>query len=298
MDRNTIKWKGYIPALVTPFREDGSIDEDGFCKNVERGIGDGYGALIIAGCTGEWWSLEDDERKTLFKLAADTAQGRVPLIAGTVSTSMRSCIELSRYAHDLGMAAMMMPTPSALPNAREIVAYYQAIADAVEGPVVIYNYDHRYVINMLPSIVSELADIDKVVAIKESCGSFQQVLETMRLTQDRIAVIPGFTAYNGLAAAAMGADAIIGASDPVLGKEPAELWETARNGQIQRAREIQSRLTALVKGLNAAGTFVAALKEALTQLGWHGGKPRQPFLPLDGNGKHKVRETLTSLGIS
>lgn len=297
MDRNTIEWKGYIPALVTPFREDGRLDEEGFCENVERGIKDGYGGLIIGGCTGEWWSLEDDERKTLFRLAARTVRGRVPLIACTISGSVKSCVRLSRCAHEQGMAAMMIPTPNALPNPREIVAYYQTIADGVDGPIVLYNYDHRYVINLTPPIVDQLANIDKVVAIKESCSSFQQVLETMRLTQDRIAVIPGFAAYNGLTAAAMGADAIIGASDVVLGKEPAELWETVRGGQIKRAQEIQTRLTILVKGLNAVGTFVVALKEALNQLGRPGGKPRRPFLPLDTAGKQKVRETLVKLGI-
>ena len=161
----------------------------------------------------------------------------------------------------------------------------------------LYNFAERYGVDMVPMLVDELADIPNIVAIKESCTSFHQQLETMRLAGDRLAIMAGWPGLRGLPSLVMGADGMIGSIEAqVLGPAPRDMWDAYHAGDIERAREIQWRLTALHYQVTlAVGSAPAQLKAAMNLLGRPGGYPRKPILPLTPEQVTIVRDALDRL---
>lgn len=298
MDRNDVDWKGYMIAAITPFNEDGSIDESAFRQSLENEIRSGVNGLVVAGNTGESWALDEAEKRYLYELAVKQVEGRVPVLAGTDAMRVNETIALARHAAELAMdGIMVLPPPCCVPKPPEIVAFYKAISEATSIPILLHNDPSRVVVNISPETVRELAEIDNVVAIKEGCPDVMQELETLRLAHDRIRVMCGWPFRRALWSFAMGADGCVGGADVVLAGEAYQLWNLVQTGQLEKAKQVQARLQTLGRGLAAAGTFHAAVKEALRLLGRPGGHVRRPLLPLDANGKRKVKETLSELGL-
>lgn len=296
MNRDDVTWKGYMLAAITPFNADGSIDESAFRQSLENEIRSGVQGLVVAGNTGESWALDDAEKRLLYELGAKQVAGRVPILAGTDAMRPSETIALARYAADLGMdGIMVLPPPCSVPRPHEIVAFYEAISSAAPIPILLHNDPSRVVVNMSPELVSRLADIDHVVAIKEGCPDPMQELETIRLTHDRIRVMCGWPPRRALSAFAMGADGCVGGADVVLGGEAYAMWDLVQQGQVAKARRVQERLHALTRAFPAAGGFHAVLKEALRRLDRPAGHVRPPLLPLDEAGKGKVNDMLVDL---
>ena len=168
MDKRSVNWSGVIPALVTPFDAKGAIDERGFVENIEICLGNGVAALVPSGCTGEFWALTAAERVRLFQLTVQAARGRVPVIASTGAVTTQEVIALSTAAQEAGCnGIMVLPPYFVRPTADDLVAHYSAISDAVKLPMMLYNIPNTG--NPLtPELVARLAEIDTVVAIKES----------------------------------------------------------------------------------------------------------------------------------
>src|SRR5919197_4679692 len=132
---------GVLPALITPFTEDGSaIDTQALAANVERLIGAGVGGLVPGGSTGEFTTLTHAQRRRLTEVTVASAAGRVPVVAGTGALSTRETVELSVHAEQAGAAAVMIVPPFYdAPSWRELVAHYQAVAGAITIPIMYYN---------------------------------------------------------------------------------------------------------------------------------------------------------------
>src|ERR687884_890218 len=132
---------GVLPALVTPFTDDGeAIDTGALAALVERLVGAGVGGLVPGGSTGEFTTLTNAERRQLVEVTVEAAGGRVPVVAGTGALSTRETVELSRHAERAGAAAVMVVPPfyDAL-SWRELLAHYTAVADAIDIPIMYYN---------------------------------------------------------------------------------------------------------------------------------------------------------------
>lgn len=300
MDRRDIKWTGTMTALVTPFTRDGQVDEDAFRRNIELLIQDGVHGVVVTGHTGEFWSLTPDEWKGLFRTAMDQVRGRVTVIGGTTAIATRQVIELSAHARELGMDGVMFTPPYyVLPTPADTLAHYQAVSDAVDIPILIYNIPHVTGIDLPPDLLLRLSEIEHVVAVKESSHDFMPLIETMKAVGDRLCVFAGYSALRGLPAIAMGVDGFISVADTqVMGREGVELYTLSREGKIEEARAIQYRCVRLIEALNRSqGTFPAPLKAAMNLVGRPGGYPHDPVRPLTSAQEERLSAALRELNL-
>ena len=160
MDKTSVDWHGPVPALVTPFDAAGNIDEAAFRRNVDLCIGYGMTGFVVNGCTGEFWAQTKEERKRVVEICVDATGGRVPVIAGTGGIRTEDVIELSEHAKAVGCDGIMILPPFFVrPCEDDIVAHYEAVSDAVEMPILLYNIPANAVNALTPELVSRLADV-------------------------------------------------------------------------------------------------------------------------------------------
>ena len=298
MDKNSVDWSGAIPALVTPFGADGAIDERGFVENIEICLGHGVGALVPSGCTGEFWALTAEERVRLFRLTVDAARGRVPVIASTGAVTTQEVIALSEAAAEAGCdGIMVLPPYFVRPTTDDIIAHYRAISDAVKLPMMLYNIPNTG--NPLgPELVARLAEIDTIVAIKESSLDYVNLYRTMRLVGDRLHVFCGPATLYGVPALLMGAPGIIDTIPNYWGAGAVEMFRAASSGNLARARELQAEALALKDLLNAKGrNQYAAIKALMNILGLPGGRPRLPLRPLSPAQVEELAADAAAIGL-
>ncbi len=301
MDRTSVAWEGYFIAMVTPFTRAGDLDERAFQAVVELAIENKVDGVVAAGCTGEWWTLSDAERGRVFQLAVQQARGRVPVIAGTAAIATSRAISLTRMAKDAGCSgALLTAPPYALPREREIVHYFQSLSDAVKLPVMLYNNPNRVRRVLTPELVSRLADIDTVVAIKDSSGDLEMQERTLDACTDRIRYFMGGTT----GAERLVKKGCLGFVDSwvaqLLGSEGSDFYRALKAGDTARARDLVPDAKAkAVHGMlwDEAGMFPASLKEAMNLLGRPGGYPREPLLPLADDERDVLRARLQQLNI-
>jgi len=299
MTKEPREWKGCFAAIVTPFKKNGELDREAFCKNIELLINEGISGIIVSGCTGESWALLDGEKREIFKLAVNQAKDRIIVIGGTGEITTEKTIKISNYAKEAGMdGVMILPPARLLPTPREIIAHYQGVSDAVDMPILLYNIPKRQKVDLFPELVSKLADIKNVVAIKESSNDYMRVLEDIRLTGDRIRVFTGHSALRGVPSVLMGAVGWVSSVETqIMGKEAIDMFNLVEEGEIEKAREIQYRCIALDQGLGGgkAGPFPAYLKYAMNLVNRPGGYPRKPRLPLTQQQEQHVQAVLQEL---
>jgi 4-hydroxy-tetrahydrodipicolinate synthase len=294
------KWRGYLAAIVTPFNQDGSIDAAAFRENIRNLLADRVHGIVVSGTTGEYWALADDERKQLFEMAAEEASGQITVIGGTTASRAERVIDMSSHAAAVGLDGVMIaPPPGCRPNARELEHFFETIDRGVDIDVMLYNSPETYGADITPTLVSKLADLDHIAAIKESCASIYQQNETLRLAGDRIAVLGGWPGLRGLQSWAMGCVGAVGSIEAqVLGSLAREMWDCAEAGEMDRAREIQTNFIQLHHTVTAsAGTAPAQLKQAMNLISRPGGYPRLPILPLSAEETERVSSALVDLGL-
>ena len=297
MNNDRVEWKGSIIAAVTPFMADGTLDERTFCDNLSLLTSEGAHGFVVSGCTGESWAMTAAERARLFKLAVDTVKGRVPIIAGTGTISTQAVIDLSLEAKRAGAdGVMVLPPYYCMVGRREIVEHYRAISQAIQHPILVYNVPRRTGFNLTPDVLEELAEIEWVVAVKESSNDFIQTEATIRRLRGRIRVLTGHSAERGVPAVLMGADGYVSSTESqVIGREAIAMYDLAVRGDVAKAQEQQMRALALEELLKPIGTFPANLKTAMNLLGRPGGQPRKPLLPLTPSQVVQVQEVIETL---
>jgi 4-hydroxy-tetrahydrodipicolinate synthase len=298
MDRTSVNWQGNLCAVVTPFNRDGSIDRTAFVRNIEILVEEGVDGVVVAGCTGEFWSLSDEERIELFELARGATSKVVIGNASAIRTT--HSIAFAKAAKARGLDGIMLTPPYyARPNGQEILHHYQQVSAAVETPILLYNIPSRQAVAPSVALINQLADVDNVVAIKQSVADFHTVIETIETVQDRILVLPGHSVDRGLPVLVMGADGYVSSVEPqAMGAEAASLYRLAVEGNLSEALRVQRRCIALDKAIHGdVGTFPASLKAAMNLRGRPGGYPREPFLPLTPTQEHTLATLLHELGL-
>ncbi|MGH9350398.1 MAG: dihydrodipicolinate synthase family protein [Vicinamibacterales bacterium] len=293
-----LQLKGVIPALTTPFTDDRALDVPAFRRLVDHVIADGVHGILVAGCTGESWALEDDDRFELFRAAAEQAAGRVPVVVGCGAMLARHAIRKVKQAERAGCDAVMVQPPSyVMPGEHEVLDYYLQIVEASSLPIVLYNIPRRTGVNLSVTLVERLAEEPKVVALKESSKDFLLLSEMVRRVGDRIGVFAGYVSVLGLGALAIGAVGYMDSSTAVLGSRSVEFYRAATSGDLVTARRIQNQMARLNAGFFGIGTFPAAVKAALDLLGRPGGWTRDPIRPLTSEERHRVRAVLEEVGL-
>ena len=285
MNRNSVDWAGPIPALTTPFRADHSIDDEGYSANIARLYDAGATGMVTAGCTGEFWSLSLKERAHLARLTVKASGGRGPSIVGTGSIREGEVIEQIHAAKEAGAdGALVLPPYFAHLTEAEMIAHFEAINDASVLPIVLYNIPGNAGNAITPQLADRLADLDKVVAIKESSGNWGNFHATLIAVKDRIRVFCGPSSAFGVPATLAGADGLIDCFPNVWAPGCLDLWHTVRAGRTDEAWSLQRTGIALTELFTSDGrTLYPATKAAMNHLGLPGGGAmRPPLRDLEG----------------
>ena len=173
----TVEIKGIIPPLLTPMNSDESVNVAELRNQVNRMIDGGAHALFCFGTNGEGYILNGEEKKLVLTTVIDECNGRVPVYAGTGCISTRETIEQSKMAMQAGANVISLITPSfALASQHELIAHYEAVAKAVDLPIVLYNIPARTGNTLQPATVEKLAQIENIVGAKDSSGNFSNIL--------------------------------------------------------------------------------------------------------------------------
>jgi len=277
---------GVFPALVTPFDRDEGVDEDAF-RGLIRHIIDHVDGLVPCGTTGEFPYLSVEEQKRLVKIAVEEARGK-PVIAGTGAPSTRQAIELARNAREAGASACLVVTPYYLhPSDKGIYQHFYELAKAVDIPIVMYNIPQTVGAYLPRTVIEDLADIDNIVALKDSSGNLTYTMEVLEMVQGRIDVFVGHDEVV-LPALAGGCSGMILASANVFPEVWQRVFRAVREGDLATAREWQMRVQKLARIFCRHGGGVA-VKAALNMMGIKVGRPRRPLKPTGGALIHETR---------
>lgn len=293
------KWRGAFAAIVTPFTQDGEIDEAAFRSNLEMTVSEGAHGAMVGGQYGEGHSMSPEERIRLFNMAAETVRGRITLVAATGDISTQSTIALTRGAKEAGVDGVMIEPPIFLqPRREEIVSHFRRIADAVDIQIKLCNTPARVGVDLTSDIVSDLLEIPNVVAIKHSGADFQRVIELIERFGDRLAVFIGPARLFGWNGVLMGAAGFLDGLMQVVGAKPVQLYDAAIARDVDAGVRLQRELYHLGEAIySKLGTSPTVTKEAMRMLNRPGGWPRPPLQPLNPASRQALRENLTRLGL-
>jgi 4-hydroxy-tetrahydrodipicolinate synthase len=271
---------GMLPALITPFTEDGSaIDTGALAAIVDRLIAAGVGGLVPGGSTGEFTTLTHAERRHLVEATVEAADGRVPVVAGTGALSTRETVELSVHAQRAGAAAVMIVPPfyEAL-SWRELLAHYTGVADAVDVPIMYYNLPSASGVKLDAAQFGELQRIAGVSCLKDTGGD--AVAATELIQTDGPTLLNGWDTLT-FAALAAGVRAVVWGTASILPAQCVELHRLLIDDiDLPAARQLWARLWPLCRFLEAQ-SYSAAVKTACGLVGDTTGPVRAPLLPLD-----------------
>jgi 4-hydroxy-tetrahydrodipicolinate synthase len=282
-----------LTAIVTPFREDGSVDVDGFQRLARHLVENGSDGIVVAGTTGESPTLSDDERLELFRAAVEAVGSDATVVAGTGTYSTAHSVHLSEQADEVGVDALLVVTPYySKPPQRGIVAHFEAIARASDKPIVVYNIPARSVVNIEPETISRLAEIDTVTAVKQA---------NENLDEARHIVATGLDLYAGddnliQPFLELGAIGGICVHTHIVGPQVAAQVQAMLAGDTDRAREIDRSLAPAYDLLKVASNPIA-IKAALNLLGHEVGGHRLPLVPATEEELVDVRGYLDRLGL-
>ncbi len=283
-------FEGVFTALVTPF-SNGSVDYDTFEKLVTRQIEQGIHGLVPLGSTGEAATLTMAEREEILKITVRLADGKLPVIAGVGTNNTATTIENTRQAKDLGAdAAMLMAPPYSKPSQEGIFAHFEAVAKAVDIPLVAYNVPGRTVANILPATVKRLSDAGLIVALKEASGDLMQVSEIMRTVGDKISVLSGddFFLYSYMG---LGVKGLISVCSNLLPRRTAEVYERFIAKDWKASREIQFELFPVMQALFIE-TNPTPVKAALSMLDLCKPEMRLPLVEMAEENLEALRDVL------
>ena len=291
-------FRGSMPALVTPFTEDGAaVDEDALLRLVDWQIEEGTHGLVPVGTTGESPTLTHDEHMRVVELVVKRADGRVPVIAGAGSNNTREAIDLARHAESVGADAVLVVTPYYnKPSQRGLALHFTAVAEATALPIIIYNIPGRSIIDMTPATMGELAKSrNNIVGVKDATGKLE------RVSEQRAACGPGFIQLSGEDATALGFNAhggigCISVTANVAPKLCAGFQETMLRGDYAAALDLQDRLLPLHRAMFMEPSPGAA-KYALSRLGRCTNSLRSPLTTISGEVERAVDDAMRHAGL-
>ena len=288
-------FRGSITALITPFR-DGAVDEDAFRRLVERQIAGGTHGLVPVGTTGETVTLTEDEHKRVVALCVEVAQGRVPVIAGAGSNSTAKAIDLVRHAKTVGADAALVVLPYYnRPSQDGIYRHFEAINDAVQMPVILYDVPGRTGVTVNVETMVQIAQMPNIVGIKDATG------DLAKMTLMRQAIGEDFAWLSGddptaLGYAAHGGGGCISVSSNVAPEACAAFWNALLGGDFPGALYWQERLIRLHKALFLDNS-PAPTKFALAQLGLCSEEVRLPLARCAEGARPAVLEAMREAGV-
>ncbi|WP_037183315.1 dihydrodipicolinate synthase family protein [Rhodococcoides fascians] len=289
MNRDDVAWSGYWPASPTPFTESGAVDADGLRDLMNLYADVAVDGVLVNGSTGEWFSQTDDERRQVAEIAIDAVAGRFPVVIGVSAYTTRESSELAAHAASAGADGVLStPPPYVHTSGEETFRFYEKVSTATELPFMAYNWPRGVAVDMaaVPGLFSRLADLDNVVAIKDSTGDWLRMLDTVEAVSDRVRVFGSFLHRRGLATLLeLGGDGNIdggGVGAPFavpFYRAVAEGDADSARGWVDKYRAFSgSLINGDYSGIHASP--IPQLKAVMNLLGQPGGYVRDPLLPV------------------
>jgi 4-hydroxy-tetrahydrodipicolinate synthase len=289
--------KGIVAAMVTPFHDDESVDEDGLRAVTRYLIEQGIHGLFPGGSQGEFFSLNFDERCRVLEVTLDEAQDRAFVVAHVGAITTREAVALARHAEAAGADAAAAMTPFFLkPSQDELYQYFADLASSVSIPILAYNNPGRTGVDLPPATVARIArDVPNFVGIKDSSGDLSQLAEYIRLCPETFRAFIGRDSliYGALMYGAAGAVAATANVVPALA---VAIYDAVMAGDFDRAKALQRRL-APVRMAFGLGTFPIVVKEAMGMIGLPVGPARAPVGPMSAEARERLREALKLAGV-
>ncbi len=288
----------HIP-LVTPFKDDFSLDIDGLRRLINTLIEEEkVDGLVPCGTTGESPTLDHEEHNKVIEITVKEARGRVPVIAGTGSNSTQEAIKMTKHAEDVGADATLQVGPYYnKPTMDGMLAHFEAIAKNTKLPILIYNIPGRTGKNIDPQTLITLSEIDNIIGLKDACGDITQTMDVIAGTKRKgktFYVLSGEDALT-YSLMALGGDGVICAVGNVIGREYTTMCRLMKEGKRVEALEIHYQTLPLVKTLFIE-TNPVPVKEALQMMGLPAGPPRLPLVPMRPVNRERLRQELIALG--
>ncbi|MBY5986554.1 MULTISPECIES: dihydrodipicolinate synthase family protein [Roseovarius] len=286
-----MKLQGVMPALVTPFDQNGKIDFEAFETHLNNLRAAGVSGWVPCGSSGEYNFMSDAEREQVLTFVKDFANEGETLIAGTNAPHTAGVIENTRRAKEIGYDAVLLATPFyTKPTDAELETHFKAVLDAVDINIVLYSYPDKDGIELSYDLLDALADHPRIIGIKESSGSLQRAIGIATRYKDRIQLVSG---SDDIALDFMfwGAESWICGPANCMGKAVCDLDRTYRAGDLERAKK---QMTTLYNAMNIleSGKFVQKLKYGCELQGTPVGECRMPLGPLTDDEKKAFQEAM------
>jgi len=296
----TTSWAGCHIPIITPFKDDLSVDEAGLRKLVNYYIEEvECDGLVPCGTTGESPTLDHHEHARVIEIVVEETKGRVPVIAGTGSNSTKEAIEMTKHAEGIGASASLQVCPYYnRPTQDGLLKHFETIAMSTKLPLFIYNIPSRSARLIEAKTMIALSQIDNIIGMKDACGDMMITMDIIRATrvnQKKFYVLCGEDALT-FPMLALGGDGGILSVAHVIGKEYRKMINLYRSGKIDEAREIHFQTLPVVQALFIE-TNPVPVKEALTMMGLPAGKLRLPLVPLRPENREVLHNTLLQFGI-
>ena len=289
-------FKGVYTAIITPFNEDGSVDEKSLKNLVEFQIENGISGLVPCGTTGESPTLSHEEHNHVVDLVVKFAAGRVPVIAGTGSNSTKEAIAMTRHAKESGADASLQVAPYYnKPTQEGFYRHFTAIADAVDIPLIIYNIPGRTGSNIETSTMIRLSAHKNIVAVKEASGSLPQMMDVISQKPEGFDVLSGDDNLT-LPLISAGGVGVISVASNIIPKEMSEFVALANEGNFEEARKLHYKLLPLFKAIFIE-TNPIPIKSALSMKGLCKEIYRLPLCEMKPENKEKLRKVLKENGV-
>jgi 4-hydroxy-tetrahydrodipicolinate synthase len=282
-----VNWKGVFPAVTTKLKDDGSLDHEAIKAGLNRLIDGGVGGVVMMGMVGESAQLTPEEKRTVIKLAVETVNGRVPVIAGLAETTTANAVQYAKDAEALGVQGLMVfPGLTYKSDARETIAFYRTVAQASKLAILLYNNPRGYGVDLTPDVVAQLLEEPTIEALKEESYDTTRVTDLISRFGDRLAVVCGVDDLV-LESVALGVTCWVSGMANAVPKESVELLNLAVAGDYEWARQLYRALIDLFH-LDTHVKLVQYIKLAENITAGYSETVKAPRLKLEGEERQKV----------
>ncbi|HYX65500.1 MAG TPA: 4-hydroxy-tetrahydrodipicolinate synthase [Burkholderiales bacterium] len=288
---------GSLVAIVTPMREDGSLDLPRFRSLIDWHVAEGSDGIVVVGTTGESPTVDFGEHKQLIRVAVEHSHGRIPIIAGTGGNSTAEAVELTESAKKAGATACLSVVPYYnKPTQEGMYRHFRKIAESVDLPMILYNVPTRTVADLQNDTVLRLAQVPGIIGIKDATANLERGTDLLRRAPRSFAVYSGEDA-TALPLILCGGHGVISVTANVAPKLMHQMCAAALVGDVKRARELNNRLLPLHQKLFVE-TNPAPVKWAMAEMGLIEHGLRLPLAPLSEKFHETVRGALHEAGIA
>lgn len=290
-------FQGTLPAIITPFKKDGGIDENAIRDLIHFFIEEKVDGIVPCGTTGESATLTHEEHKKVVRITVEAAKGKVPVLAGTGSNSTAETIELTRAAKQAGADGALLISPYYnKPTQEGIYQHYKKVAEETSFPLILYNVPGRTALNILPDTVARLSRIREIAGIKEASADLHQISKIIELCRDDFVVLSGddFTVLPTLSIGGKGVISVVANAAP--GKM-SEMVRAFFNRDLDRARSLHYELLRLMEAMFFE-TNPIPVKTALHLMGKCEEEFRLPLCRMGEVNRNKLTAVIKEYGLA